>query len=1055
MAWTEKRIEGIFSRKDFARGREYYQRGQVADLQISGEPDREKVTCSVEGSEDYQVSMEFIEDGVRVYCSCPRFADKHSCKHLAAAMLAFVDANRRDLPLQSDARAQQLLRSYMEKTREGAVQDAKARLVPRVSPGFSGDYPGFSFQVGFERLYVVRDVKKFLENVERRETVPYGKGLTLYHGMEQFDSLSQALIGVLMDQFGSFRSIQKRAGIYDYYDEMQWSRHYDKGQITLTGTAFDRMFDVLEGQEVGLSRGKGTLLFTQGTPSVTIALKKQPRAAQLTVGTDGDWDFFGSTQSLYAVGKGKLLRCGGQFREKVHPLLRQSAGTMQMGFSDLPAFCGVILPKIEDMVEVRDPDGLLQEYLPDECTPCFYFDMEEDVLSLRLAFRYGDKQFDLGGRAPGGVKRDVLAEDEAVRLAQRHFMPQGGARFALAGDDAVFDFLTEGMERFHQRGDVFITDRLRSRRVQPAAAAVGVSVSSGLLNLNINTGGFPPEELEELYQSLLKKRRYHRLRDGRYLALDGSACETLAELSHMLQISPKEMGTGKVTMPAFRALYLDSLLSDGTSGLQVARDRQFKSMIRNFKSVSEADYALPEGMEDVLRPYQKVGFQWLKTLESCGFGGILADEMGLGKTAQVIVYLMTADRKKTGLTSLVVCPASLILNWQDELAKFAPSLSAALIMGTAAERKRLIAGSGECDVWITSYELLRQDIEQYQGRQFYCCVLDEAQHIKNQSTLASKAVKRVDCRQRFILTGTPIENRLSELWNLFDFLMPGYLFSHRTFVEKLEKPVVKSGDQEASARLRRLVQPFMLRRLKQNVLKELPPKIEYIRKIPLTEEERKVYHASALAAREGLEAGGQGKLAILAALTQLRQICCAPQLCFENYGGPDSKLEAALELCAGMAENGHQILLFSQFTSMLDLIRARLDEMKISNFTLQGSTSKEKRAQLVKSFNAGEASVFLISLKAGGTGLNLTAADVVIHYDPWWNLAAQNQATDRAHRIGQQAHVQVYKLIAKDTIEERILELQSQKAALMDAISEGAETGILDMSKEDLLALLD
>lgn len=1055
MAWTEKRIESIFSRKDFARGKEYYQRGQVMDLQISGEPEREKATCTVEGSEDYQVRMEFVEDGVRVYCSCPRFADKHSCKHLAAAMLAFVDANRRELPLQSDARAQQLLRSYMEKTREGVVQDAKARLVPRISPGYDGNYPNFTFQVGFERLYVVRDVKKFLESVERRETAPYGKGLTLYHGLEQFDSLSQALIGVLMDQFGSFRSIQKSGSIYDFYDEMQWNRHYDKGQLSLTGTAFDRLFDVLEGQEVGLAREKKTLLFTRGTPKVTVTLKKQPRAAQLAIGTDGDWEFFGSTQSLYAVGKGKLLRCDGQFREKVHPLLRQSAGVMQMGFSDLPAFCGVILPKIEDMVEVQDPDGLLQEYLPDECTPCFYFDMEEDVLSLRLAFRYGDKQFDLGGRAPAGVKRDVLAEDEAECLAQRYFAPQGCSRFALAGDDAVFNFLTEGMEQFHQRGDVFITDRLRARRVQPTAAAVGVSVSSGLLNLDINTGGFPPDELEELYQSLLKKRRYHRLRDGRYLALDGSACETLAELSHMLQISPKEMGTGKVTMPAFRALYLDSLLSDGKSGLQVARDRQFKSMIRNFKSVSEADYTLPEGMEDVLRPYQKVGFQWLKTLESCGFGGILADEMGLGKTVQVIAYLLTADREKTGLTSLVVCPASLILNWQDELAKFAPSLSAALIMGTAAERKRLIAGSGECDVWITSYELLRQDIEQYQGRQFYCCVLDEAQHIKNQSTLASKAVKRVDCRQRFILTGTPVENRLSELWNLFDFLMPGYLFSHHTFVEKLEKPVVKSGDQDASARLRRLVQPFMLRRLKQNVLKELPPKIEYIRKIPLTEGERKVYHASALAAREGLEAGGQGKLAILAALTQLRQICCAPQLCFENYEGADSKLEAALELCAGMAENGHQILLFSQFTSMLDLIRARLDEMKISNFTLQGSTSKEKRAQLVKAFNAGEASVFLISLKAGGTGLNLTAADVVIHYDPWWNLAAQNQATDRAHRIGQQAHVQVYKLIAKDTIEERILELQSQKAALMDAISEDGGAGILDMSKEDLLALLD
>lgn len=1056
MAWTEEHIQDVFSRRDFARGKEYYQRGQVVDMQISGKEDAEHVTCIVRGSENYRVTLKFKSNGVSVNCNCAQFREKGLCKHLAAAMLAFADADRRALPLQSDQRAQQLLRSYVEQSRGGPAETVLARLVPHIGwPRTTGDYPPFSFQVGVDRLYVVRDLKKFLENVVNRETVTYGKGLTLCHSLENFDELSQKLIRVLLDQFNSFRSVQRASYFYDY-ESSSWNSSRDRAQIILTGTAFDRWFELLEGTQVEGPQKNDRIEFRQGTPKVSLTLKKQRRAATLSIQADEEWQFFGSIQSLYALDKSsQLIRCDDEFRRKVHPLLKQNADDMQIGFSDLPVLCGVILPRIEDMVEVADPDGLLQEYMPDECTPCFYFDMQDDVLSLRIAFRYGDKQFDKGSRPPQNIKRNVLTEDEAVTLAERYFGPGNTSQYTLTGDDEVFAFLTENLEQFHQRGEVFITDRLRARRIQPAAAGVGVSVSSGLLNLDINTGGFPPDELEALYQSLLRKRRYHRLKDGRYLALDGSACETLAELSHMLQLSPKELGKGKVTLPAFRALYVDSLLSEGKGDLQVARDRQFKGMIRNFKSVSESDYTLPEGLEGVLRAYQKVGFQWLKTLESCGFGGILADEMGLGKTVQVIAFLSTADRAATGLTSLVVCPASLILNWQDEFAKFAPGLSVALIMGPAAERKRLIAESGECDVWVTSYELLRQDVEQYQQRQFYCCVLDEAQHIKNQSTLASKAVKTVDCRQRFVLTGTPVENRLSELWNLFDFLMPGYLFSHRTFVEKLEKPVVKSGDQDAAARLRRLVQPFMLRRLKQNVLKELPPKIEYIRRIPLSEDERKVYHASALAAREGLEAEGKGKLAILAALTQLRQICCAPQLCFENYEGPDSKLEAALDLCAGMVENGHQILLFSQFTSMLDLIRARLDSMNISSFTLQGSTTKEKRAQLVKAFNAGEASVFLISLKAGGTGLNLTAADVVIHYDPWWNLAAQNQATDRAHRIGQQAHVQVYKLIAKDTIEERILELQSQKAALMDAISEGTETGILDMSKEDLLALLD
>lgn len=283
--------------------------------------------------------------------------------------------------------------------------------------------------------------------------------------------------------------------------------------------------------------------------------------------------------------------------------------------------------------------------------------------------------------------------------------------------------------------------------------------------------------------------------------------------------------------------------------------------------------------------------------------------------------------------------------------------------------------------------------------------------------------------------------------------MPGYLYSHTAFREKLEKPIIKSKDAQASAQLRRLVQPFLLRRLKHDVLKELPPKIDHVRRIALSPEERKVYQASVQALRSSL-GDDHGKLQILAALTQLRQICCDPNLCFENYEGTSSKLEACLELCGGMVENGHQVLLFSQFTSMLDRIRAGLDKMGISSFTLQGATPKEKRAQLVKDFNRGKASVFLISLKAGGTGLNLTAADVVIHFDPWWNLAAQDQATDRAHRIGQKSHVQVYKLIAQNTIEEKIMELQDKKAALMDAISGETDGGILTMSKEDLLNLL-
>lgn len=1045
MKLDQTQVKSLFSNADYARGMEYFRQGRVLDM-TAGEGENPVVKCLVRGSETYSVRFQQMEYGyMRIGCSCPRFEEMGRCKHVAAAMIAYVEEPPRPSAARSDRYAQALLQRYLQKSREQqpALPDIPARLAPQLHTVYRG-YPAFTFRVGREKLYVVKNLRDFLNNVNQRRTESYGKNLTLDHSMEQFDDRSQAMIELLMNEYSQFRSMN--GSLYSRYESGD-----EKNRITLTGDSFDRWFDLLEGEPLETERGNNLRLLRED-PQVGIRVEKQGNSVLLEIKTPCPYRFFGSRKSLYALSENTLQRCSPAFREKVYPLLEQGQESMCLALKDLPTFCGCVLPEIGELVEIEDREGLLQEYLPEECTTGFYFDMEEETLGLKIVFGYGERTFTPADRPSekDGVRRDVKAESAAILLAQRYFQRQGGS-FTLTAEEEAYDFLTGPLDSFRQCGEVYLSDRLQSRRIQPTAASVGLSVSDGLLTLTLDTGGFPKEELSALYQSLLLRRKYHRLTDGRYLELNGSGYEKMAEMAQMLQLSRKELAKGIVTLPAYRGLYLDGMFS-GSDGIQVSRDSRFREMIRSFKALSESDYALPEDMETVLRPYQKTGFQWLKTLESYGFGGILADEMGLGKTLQVIAFLATVPRKTTQKTSLVVCPASLIYNWGEELTKFAPQLSYRLILGTAAERKAL-RDRADADVWVTSYELLRQDIGDYSRQEFYCCVLDEAQHIKNAATLTSKAVKQINSRQRFVLTGTPVENRLSELWNLFDFLMSGYLYTNTAFREKLEKPIVKSKNPEASAQLRRLVQPFLLRRRKAEVLKELPPKEEYVRRISLSEEERKTYCACVQATVEKLD-GEQGKMQILAALTRLRQICCDPNLCFENYEGETSKLDACMELCQAMVENGHQILLFSQFTSMLDRIRARLDEASISSFTLQGSTTKEKRAKLVKAFNAGAASVFLISLKAGGTGLNLTAADIVIHFDPWWNQAAQDQATDRAHRIGQQAHVQVYKLIAKDTIEEKILELQEKKAALMDTISGAEDGGILNLSKEDLLALL-
>ncbi len=475
--------------------------------------------------------------------------------------------------------------------------------------------------------------------------------------------------------------------------------------------------------------------------------------------------------------------------------------------------------------------------------------------------------------------------------------------------------------------------------------------------------------------------------------------------------------------------------------------------------MSESDFEVPAHLQCIMRNYQVFGHRWLRTLEKYGFGGILADDMGLGKTLQVISVLSAAKAEGDSGISLVVCPASLIYNWLEELSRFSPELNAVAVAGNQSERAGIIEKIQSYDVAVTSYDLLKRDISLYEGIKFNYEIIDEAQYIKNHSTAAAKAVKVISSRVRYALTGTPIENRLSELWSIFDYLMPGFLYGYDTFRKELEAPIAKRSDAAATEKLRRMTSPFILRRLKNDVLKDLPDKIEEVRYAAFGSEQRRLYDAQVAYMKGMLEESDQSevsrnKIQVLAELTRIREICCDPSLIFEDYKGESAKRIACIDLVKSAIEGEHKILLFSQFTSMLELLERDLASEGIGYYKIIGSTPKQERVELVQAFNADKTPVFLISLKAGGTGLNLTGADVVIHYDPWWNIAAQNQATDRAHRIGQTKVVSVYRIIAKNSIEEKILELQESKKGLADEILSGELGGIGSMSREELLELL-
>ena len=649
----------------------------------------------------------------------------------------------------------------------------------------------------------------------------------------------------------------------------------------------------------------------------------------------------------------------------------------------------------------------------------------------------------------------------------------------IRGDEeALYQVLSEGMPQFQEVGEVWLSESVRHLRVlPPPEVSMGVSLGGGWLDLKIETAGIDPAELLQVLSEYRQKKKYYRMKNGEFLQLSGGGLQALDSLTADLGLTKSEFQAGEAKIPAYRAFYLDSLSGDGRMKL-FQRDEAYGMMVRDLKTAQSVSYAVPAVLEKTLREYQKIGYTWMRTLARYHFGGILADDMGLGKTLQVIALLTAFYQEKTEqkaagnegggselpLPSLIVCPASLVYNWGQEFARFSPEIRVLLIAGTAKERQEQLEeqmrmeASERAQVIITSYDLLKRDRAAYLGRTFEYEIIDEAQVIKNAKTQGAKAVKEISANVRFALTGTPVENRLSELWSIFDFLMPGFLYSYRKFRERYELPIVKNQDPEALTALRRMTGPFVLRRLKKDVLRELPGKEERIVYSAASGRQQKLYTASALKLKEALAGGawsGNGKLEVLSQLMRLRQICCDPALCFEDYAGESAKLETCVSLIASASAAGHKILLFSQFASMLERIQERLLQEGISSHLLVGATPKEERSRMVQAFASDEVPVFLISLKAGGTGLNLTAADIVIHYDPWWNVAAQNQATDRAYRIGQEKPVTVYKLILKDTIEENLLKLQNAKLALAAQVVSEGMVSLGDLSQNELMELFE
>ena len=1033
-----------------------------------------------DNGKEYRVQLYGKGSAVRDYsCSCPEGNSwRGMCPHAKALWEAYQKKEKNQGGSGSglvftSQEVRTMIREYTNREvariqlegQEGAV-----RFLARLSISGGGKEIRAEFKVGREKQYVIRDLTAFAQAMNHGTYVEYGKNFAFYHSLDAFTPESRPLVEFVVELVNVYR---------DYYAQFRrtsFDSHPPLRELNLSRENRDRFFAIVAGQtlevENGL-KGKRNLQVCSQNPRFYVQVQRQGRDG-LSVSFDPKSFLFFGEKCLYVGDEERIYCCDEECSRGMGVFAAQMSQsvkhTVTVNQKDIPLLYERVLRRIEPYCVFQDEEINWEEYRSEPLKAEFRFTSEEPgEITMEPVLSYGEYTFHPieDETLPRTVCRDVPGEFRISQLIARYFRykePEGKKLVIRGDDEAMFRLMESGMAEFAQLGNILVDDSVRHMRIlPPLSVRTSVSMNGGWLDIRLDMDGLTASDLEQILKAYQGKKKYYRLKSGEFLKLQDDGLLAVARLGEGLDLDSKKLASGHLSLPGYRAFYLDSLFKEGP-GITFYRDQLFKAVVRGMKAVEDSDFAVPSCLQTVLRGYQKLGFRWLRTLDSYGFGGILADDMGLGKTVQMIALFVDeyASGKDAGAKerSLIVCPASLVYNWENEFQKFAPMLKVQAVAGTAQEREEVFASLDEgCQVLITSYDLLKRDMKHYESMSFRFQVIDEAQYIKNAATQSARAVKAIRARTRFALTGTPIENRLGELWSIFDYLMPGFLFTYARFKKIYESPIVRESDPEAVSNLKRLIGPFVLRRVKKDVLKELPDKLETAVYSRLQGQQKELYTANAAKLKEELESGGdavyeKGKIQILAELTRLRQICCDPALCYENYRGGSAKLETCMDLIRNGVNGGHKILLFSQFTSMLRIIEKRLSQEEIACYTLTGSTPKEERLRMVDSFHTDPVPVFLISLKAGGTGLNLTAADMVIHYDPWWNVAAQNQATDRAHRIGQEKQVSVFKLITKGTIEENIMVLQESKKNLADQIIAEGAVSLSSLTREDLVKML-
>lgn len=990
-------------------------------------------------------------------CSCEDFIknsdfnSKYICKHVAATFYRFIDVLEEKIKEEnenggnkniaqvkrSDIDYSELLLKELKEQSGENKEKLDLEVTLEKKSYFRGEaFFEASFKIGNGRPYVMKNVPEFVKARIRDEKLVYGKSFTYDPRIHYFSEEDERIVEFIEEYAGLNDALDKSLS----YGRAQSGPIAKNKSLIIPQQSLRRFLECASHKEINFIEKEEPIKIQIVKGDLPLAFKVEENDEGISLSGNENMPKALNYKGDVFIYDGKIyLPSIAQARryKAFYSVLKEKEKITFKGDKKQEVFSKV-LPVLDTITEEVNIDQELKDnIIKEEAKVEIFFDRDRKDTWATVNLNYGKESFNFitGPANDQYIIRDLKKENEVEKALNHLLFYRDKDKFYFEGsEEELYDFLLSDLNSLKEIGEVYYSDRFKERRVYGHASMKGSIKKEGnsnFLEFTFEIEDVDQKELAGILKAFNNKRRYYKLKNDSFVNLTDEKVRNFFNMVEVLGQDDELREANRIKIHRNRALYLDEAIKEGDLGFIEGKDI-VSHISEKIKTLDQIDYHIPKDLNATLRDYQLTGFKWFKTLSHYEFGGILADEMGLGKTLQTITFLLSEKEEKK--KSLVVAPTSLIYNWKSEFENFAPTMKVIVLHGGKDEREKIMEALDDYDVLLTTYGTLKNDFEWYEKREFDYCIIDEGQNIKNPLSLSSEAVKDVKAKVKFALTGTPIENNLLELWSIFDFVMPGYLYGKNRFQEKFV------GTAEGTKNLKKLIQPFILRRLKKDVMKDLPDKVEKKYFIEMKEEQKKVYASFVKDIKEKMndKDAAKDKITVFSYLTKLRQLCLDPGITVEGYHGGSGKIEAAIDIVKGTIEEGRKILLFSQFTTALDSLKKELDKNKIEYFYLDGSTKADERIRLVNEFNkSDEVSLFLISLKAGGTGLNLTSADMVIHFDPWWNPAIEDQATDRAHRFGQKNMVEVIKLIAKGSIEEKILKLQDAKKEVISQIMSG------------------